>query len=131
MSNLARDLFQELEKKDQEIVKSWAEEARVIRNDETLSKKEKIKHLFEITNKNKIVFKFLNQVVLLFKKHGWDQRNWASRLALSGFFVGIGVAGSKSAGIASLGMAIGVPVYILTSAGGALLGTIINETIKE
>jgi hypothetical protein len=131
MSNLAKNLFQELEKKDQEIVQSWAKEAYVIRNNETLSKPEKIKHLIVITNKNKIAFKFLKHFALLFKKHGWDQRNWASRLALAGLLVGVGVTGSQSAGIASAGIGIGVPVFILTSAGGALLGTIINETIKK
>lgn len=131
MSNLAKNLFQELDKKDQEVVQSWAKEAYVIRNDETISKPEKIKKLIEITNRDKVVIKFLKQFALLIKKHGWDERNWPSRLALSGFLVGLGVSGTQWSGVASAGFGIGVPVYILTSAGGALLGTIINETIKK
>jgi len=49
------------------------------------------------------------------------------RLALSGLAIGVSAAGSKGAGIVALGTAIGVKLYLLTSAGGALLGTIIQE----
>jgi hypothetical protein len=47
----------------------------------------------------------------------WDNRNWASRMALGGVAVA-GAAGAKVAGIAAFGGAIGVPLWLLTSSGG-------------
>ena len=51
-------------------------------------------------------------------------------MALAGLTIGAAVGGSKMAGIATAGMGIGVPIYVLSSAGGALLGTIIQEIKK-
>lgn len=131
MSNIVKQFIRELSEQDQQAVRSWAEEAIVIRNDEQINHSKKLKQLIYVTSKNEIVIKFLKQLALLLKKHGWDKRNWASRLALSGLLLGLGVGGGKMAGVASAGLGIGVPVYVLTSAGGALIGTILSEITKK
>lgn len=130
MSNLAKQLLNDLKPEDKAVVRSWAEEAFIIRDNKQLTNAEKIKNLFAITQRNQIVLKFLKQFALLIKKHGWDKRSWSSRLALTGLLIGVGISGGKMAGVASAGIGLGVPVFLLTSAGGALLGTILNELNK-
>ncbi len=59
----------------------------------------------------------------------WDERSWASRLALGGAALA-GAASTQGAGIAAFGGAVGVPLWLLTSSGGAALGTLIDELEK-
>lgn len=63
----------------------------------------------------------------MMKQHLWDERSWPARGALLGLTIGVATLGSEGAGIAALGGAIGVPVFLLTTAGGALLATIVSE----
>jgi hypothetical protein len=131
MSNLAKKIINEMSEEDQQTLRSWADEAYVIRNDENLTKSEKITKISTITNKNKITLKFFKSFFKLVKRHTWDERGWSARLALAGLTIGAAVAGTKMAGIATAGVGIGVPIYVLSSAGGALLGTIIQEVKKD
>jgi hypothetical protein len=130
MSNIAKKLIDEMTLDEQDTLRSWADEACVIRNDDSLSKTEKVKKLTKITNENKITIKFFKAFFKAVKKHTWDERGWPARMALAGLTVGAAIGGTKMAGIASAGIGIGVPVFILSSAGGALLGTIIEEIKK-
>ena len=131
MSNPVRKITQEMPKEDRKILGFWAEEAQRIRNDETISKKEKIKKLIVVTNKSKIPIKFLKFFFKILKKNSWDDRGWPARMAFMGFIPGVAIFGSKMAGLATAGMGIGIPIYLLSAAGGALLGTIIEEMEKK
>jgi hypothetical protein len=64
------------------------------------------------------------------KKHLWDNRGWAARLGMIGVSLGGIVVGGKGAGIAALGGAIGVPLWLVIGAGGAVLGSLIDELSK-
>lgn len=57
----------------------------------------------------------------------WDDRGWAARLALVGITVGSLGFGSQAAGIAALGRAVAVPLWLVLGAGGAFLGTLVDE----
>src|SRR5262249_22565538 len=65
------------------------------------------------------------------KKILWDDRGWAARLALSGVTVGAVLFSGEGAGIAALGSAIGVPLWLVLGAGGAFLGCLIDELHKK
>lgn len=127
MGNLAKKIIDEFNDEEKEQIKSWAEDAYVIRSDSNLTKKEKIQKLGSITNENKVIIKFLTAFFKFIKRHAWDERGWAGRLTLGGLALGTSVAGTKMAGVATAGMGIGLPIWLLSSAGGALLGTIIQE----
>lgn len=127
MDNLAKNLISELSEAEKIAVKNWAQDAYIIRNDETLSKKERFLKLYQVTNREKILKTFFKSLFKFIKKHGWDERSLAGRFMLGGAFMGAVATTGKAAGIASSGFAFGVPVWILTSSGAAFLGTILEE----
>ena len=61
------------------------------------------------------------------KKAGWDERGLAARLGLSSAVVTAVVFGSQGAGIAALGGAIGVPLWVIFGAGATFIGVLYEE----
>ncbi len=60
----------------------------------------------------------------------WDNLAWPARLGMVALTVGtLGLSG-EAAGLAVFGRAIAVPVWLVLTAGGALLGAIIQELQK-
>jgi hypothetical protein len=57
----------------------------------------------------------------------WDDRGWAARFALAGVTLGAAAFGGEAAGVAALGSAIGVPLWLVLGAGGSFLGAMIEE----
>jgi|GEM_PF-2141961 len=124
------DAVHKLEPPEQKLVLVWAKKAAEICSDQSLTKTKKLELLSKLETSEVIktlILKLAREAKLVL----WDNRNWPSRLALSGLALGVGVAGVEAAGIAAMGTAVGVPVFLLTSAGGALLGTIVQELTKD
>lgn len=62
----------------------------------------------------------------------WDDRGLAARVGMIAAIAGIVTFGSQGAGIAALGGAIGVPLWVIFGAGGAFLALLYQEiTGKE
>lgn len=57
----------------------------------------------------------------------WDERGTKGRLSLIGVGIGATVFGGHGAGIAALGTAIGVPLWVVLGAGGAFTGMLVEE----
>jgi hypothetical protein len=57
----------------------------------------------------------------------WRDRSWAARLGLSAATLAAVTTGGQSAGIAALGSAIGVPLWVVFGAGGAFAGVVLDE----
>lgn len=57
----------------------------------------------------------------------WDDRGFATKVAMIAAIAGIVTFGSQGAGIAALGGAISVPLWILFGAGGAFLALLYQE----
>jgi hypothetical protein len=57
----------------------------------------------------------------------WRDRTWAARFAFGGMAVAAAAYGGKSAGIAALGTAVGVPLWVVFGAGGAFAGMLADE----
>ena len=54
-------------------------------------------------------------------------RGWPARFAIVGLTIGtLGFSG-KAAGLAAFGRALSIPIWLVLTAGGSLLGTIIQE----
>ena len=122
--------IQSLEKSERQNILNWAVEVRKIQNNKSLSKKEKIYDLKKLNNKQ--AFKNAISLSLKYLKSYWKKANWAQRIGVIGLGGGLAVAGtSGGAGIAALGGAIGLPLFLVTAAGGAFIGTIIDSLEKN
>ena len=129
--SLARKLIQELNENDKKVIKSWADDAFIIHQDLSLSRIEKLKKYRSLENSNTIIKNFYKSIFLISKKQLWDKRSIPGRFAITGLILGTTISGGSMAGIATAGSGIGVPIFLLTTAGGALLGTIVKELKKD
>ena len=130
---LNSEIKSDLEKLDdieRQNVLNWAVEVRKIQQNNKLSSKEKIYDLKNLNNKQ--VFKNVISIVLNYSKSYWKKANWAQKIGIIGLTGGLIIAGaSGGAGIAALGGAIGLPLFLVTTAGGTFIGTIIDSLNKK
>jgi hypothetical protein len=64
------------------------------------------------------------------RRIGWTERGLPARIAIGAAVASLTLTG-QGAGIAALGGAIGVPLFVVFGAGGALAGVIIDEVRKK
>ncbi len=113
-----------------ENLSNWAIEVKKIQDNKNLSKKEKIYDLKKLNNKQ--AFKDVLIYIINFSKSYWKKASWSQKIGAFGLTGGLVVAGSTGgAGIAALGGAIGLPLFLVTTAGGTLVGTIIDSLNKK
>jgi hypothetical protein len=99
---------------------------QIIQQDKLIFKREKIYDLKKLNNKQAI------SLSLKYSINYWKDANWAQKIGIVGLGGGLALAGtSGGAGIAALGGAIGLPLFLVTGAGGAFIGTIIDTLVKK
>jgi hypothetical protein len=92
---------------------------------------EKARHAVEETTQRDVVWPVVKLVGGEIKRHAWEDRSLATRLAGVGVFTALALGGGEAgAGIAALGTAVGVPLWIVFAAGGAFAGTLLDEIQK-
>ena len=57
----------------------------------------------------------------------WRDRTWAARLGIGAAGLTAAAVGGQGAGIAALGGAVGVPLWVVLGAGGTFAGTLVDE----
>lgn len=108
----------------------WATQLMVIR-DSNLSAMDKAKRAIKLTIDSGAILPFVTFLGSEIKRIGWDERGLPERLALSTAAVTALLFSGQGAGIAALGGAIGVPLWIVFGAGGAFAGVIIDEAKRR
>ena len=109
---------------------AWAEDLLRIR-DSNLPALRKAAAAVKLTTKSKVIWPATKAVAREVKKFAWDKRDTKSRLGLAGAAIGVTVFGGQGAGIAALGTAIGVPLWVVLGAGGAFAGMLIEEITQK
>jgi hypothetical protein len=66
-----------------------------------------------------------------FERVGWDERSFKAKLGIVGAGLGLVTFGWAGAGIAALGGAIGVPLWVVLGAGGLAAGALIEELSSD
>lgn len=128
-SEIKSDL-EKLNETEKQNVLNWAVEVKKIQQNNKLTTKEKIYDLKNLNNKQ--AFKNVISIALNYSKSYWKKANWAQRIGIIGLTSGLIIAGaSGGAGIAALGGAIGLPLFLVTTAGGTFIGTIIDSLNKK
>ncbi|MBZ9942636.1 hypothetical protein LB533_16210 [Mesorhizobium sp. BR1-1-13] len=95
-----------------------------------LSAYEKGRAAISATIKSKAIWPVLKIIAFETKKHGWDKRTAAQRLGLSAAAVGVAMFGGVNAGIAALGGAVGVPLWVVLG-GGAMFARYLFEELQR
>lgn len=106
----------------------WAEEMNAIKN-RSGSLVEKATSAIQVTANSKVLLPVMKLAGSELKRLGWDDRGLPARFAIGAAAAALTLSGS-GAGIAALGGAIGVPLWVVFGAGGAFFGVIIDELNK-
>lgn len=91
----------------------------------------KAKRAASLTASSKVVLPTVKTIAREIKQLTWDNRGLKGRLALSGAIVGASLFGGQGAGIAALGTAIAVPLWVLFGTGAAFLGVLYEEVVGK
>ena len=108
----------------------WATQLMII-SDSNLPALDKAKKAIKLTIDSGAILPFLKFLGSEVKRIGWDERGLPERLALSTAAVAALLFSGQGAGIAALGGAIGVPLWVVFGAGGAFAGVIIEEAKRR
>jgi len=108
----------------------WASKLLDIRHG-NLSALQKAKAGIATTIASKVIWPTLKIVARKTKDIGWDSRSRTARLGIGGVAAGIALFGGQSAGIAALGTAIGVPLWVVLGAGASFANVLIEEVTRR
>lgn len=118
--------------KPEELValQNWAVQLVAVRSS-GLSALDKAKRAISLTIESGAVLPFITYLGSELRRIGWDERGLPERLALSAAAVAALVFSGQGAGIAALGGAIGVPLWVVFGAGAAFAGVLIDEAKRR
>lgn len=126
----ANSLVKSLNDAEKHSLKLWCQDLLIVRNS-SVNKIQKIKSIVEATGKRKVIFPVLKSIYKSVKKYAWQDRGVKSRFGIIGIGVGATFFAGQSAGIAALGSAIGVPLWVVFGAGGTFAGFIVEEAERN
>lgn len=109
---------------------SWAKHLLDVR-ESSLPAHLKASRALSATARSKVVWPAAKLIWGEIKRHAWDERGVKSRFGLGAAAVGALLFGGQSAGIAALGTAIGVPLWVVLGAGGTFAGMLIEELSRR
>ncbi|TIN92447.1 MAG: hypothetical protein E5Y06_23330 [Mesorhizobium sp.] len=113
---LAVRIAQEATPAQADALQAWALKLLELRNSD-LPVHRKAKRAITATISSKVIWPVVKIVASQTKSLGWDNRTTAQRLGLGAAAVGVALFGGQSAGIAALGGAVGVPLWVVLGAG--------------
>lgn len=107
-------------------LRDWASRLLEIRT-LGVSELRKARLALDVTYRAEIVLPVIKAMAESVKDLVWDDRSWAGRLGLGTAGVAAMAFGKQGAGIAALGGAIGLPLWIVLGAGGSFAGMLVDE----
>jgi hypothetical protein len=111
---------------EKEALRLWIERLLEIKASD-LTAAQKAKQAISVTGSSNVVLPTVKMIARETKRLAWDDRGLKGRLGVSGAAVGLAFFGGQGAGIAALGTAIGVPLWVVFGAGAAFLGVLYEE----
>jgi hypothetical protein len=129
-TQLAAIIFTGATKQEREEITGWLRSLMAIAEGDG-SALEAARQAVEATAQRQVVWPIVKLVGGEIKRHAWDDRSLATRVAGIGAFTALALGGGEAgAGIAALGTAVGVPLWIVFAAGGAFAGALLEEIQK-
>lgn len=111
---------------EKEALRIWIERLLALKGSDVPAG-QKAKKAISITAESKVVLPAVKIIARETKRLAWDERGLKARLGLGGAAVGVALFGGQGAGIAALGTAIGIPLWVVFGAGAAFAGVLYEE----
>ena len=127
---MAREIVRYASADERDALRRWAEGLLSIRRS-NLSVIKKASGARRLTKDNKVVAPIVKREWRKLKRFGWDERSWKVRFGMGAIVATVATVGNAGAGIAALGTAIGVPLWIVAGAGATFAGLIVDEVKSE
>jgi len=108
----------------------WASKLLVLKNS-TMSRPEKLQNIIQLTKDAKILIPLIKTIFVELKKTGWDESSWKSKLGMGATLWASLIIGKAAAGLALLGGAIAVPLWIVFGTGDEFIKMLIEELKKR
>ena len=115
---------------DRELLQQWITQLLVLK-DSPLGVLEKAKKAIAVTASSKAAVTAAKIVAKHIKRVAWDERSTAARFGMSGIALGVFAFGSQGAGVAALGTAVGVPLWVISGAGASMAGVLLDELKRK
>jgi hypothetical protein len=115
---------------EKEALSRWIERLFEIKASD-LPALQKAKQAISLTASSKVILPVVKIIARETKRLGWDDRGLPGRLGIGGAAVGLALFGGQGAGVAALGTAIGVPLWVVFGAGATFLGVLYEEITRK
>jgi hypothetical protein len=115
---------------DRVVLQQWVTQLLVLK-DAPISRLEKAKKAIALTASSQAAVTAAKIVARNLKRMAWDERSTAARFGLGGAALGLAAFGSQGAGIAALGTAVGVPLWVVSGAGASMAGVLLEELNRK
>ncbi len=124
---LAQRVWEQTAPAEREALLTWLRDLAKIRDSgDTLPSR--AYQALSCTLSSKAVWPLVKQLGRETKRLGWDERSSRWRAFLGGSGAGLLLLGTQGAGIAALGGAIGVPLWLVVGSGAAVLDALIDSS---
>lgn len=111
-------------------IRSWIQALMTIKQSDCPSL-QKAKQAISVTLESEVVWPTVRIISREVKRLAWDDRSVKARFGLGGAAIAALAFGGQSAGIAALGTAIGVPLWVIFGAGATFLGVLYEEVTDD
>ena len=111
---------------EKEAIRLWIEKLLALKNAD-LPAVQKAKQAISVTAESKVVLPTVKIIARTTKRLAWNERGLKGRLGIGGAAAGLALFGGQGAGVAALGTAIGVPLWVVFGAGAAFMGVLYEE----
>lgn len=123
---IIKEIVDDATLEQQRALLDWSKDLLIVRrSDESVVTK--VKAAIAATAQRKVIWPLVRVMLNRLKRLGWDERSWKTRLGIGTVAATAIVFGGQGAGIAALGTAIGVPLWIVFGAGGTFAGLLMDE----
>ncbi|MBY5891751.1 hypothetical protein ACC684_37125 [Rhizobium ruizarguesonis] len=99
--------------------------------DENISATAKARKAISLTASSKVILPAMKIISAQVKKHGWDNRTSTQRLGIAAAAGAFTLFPGANAGIAALGGAVGVPLWMVFGGGSMFLKVLYDELTKR
>lgn len=123
---LARRLRTALNERERAAIVAWLLELDRIRGSDAPART-RMREALRATTREPLVRAVLTASGRQLVELAWEDRSWAQRLAGLGILTTTVLLDGRRAGIAALGSAVGVPLWVVFGGGGALVGVFLDE----